>query len=396
MSSAPVFQYSSPDPRMAPLLAQYPPTLFNTTLFQSVELAHRYVQDWTIRLLHELALSPCLDVWRSAMALAELRRFHPRFRGALAWLLEFAAANGLIALDDGAGEHRYRLGEALYTPELAGLRSAGIRIDPANAATLDLLDAAAAAYPKVAAGALSGEQALSGIAQANLWLNYFNNANPPYAVNNWIAAHGAAQRLAGQSRFTLLEVGAGAASGSEALLRVLAERGRLSALAGFYISEPNPLLRRLGERRLRKRYPALPLHFLALDIDQPWRGQGVPTAVDLVYAVNALHVAHDLPFSLGEARAILLGDGWLVAGECLRPAPGHPIYVEIIFQLLESFTNVRCDPLLRPNCGFLTPEQWRASFRHAGFQTVEIEPDLDRLRALYPRFYSGAVCGRSS
>ncbi|MFO1351299.1 MAG: hypothetical protein U1F68_11765 [Gammaproteobacteria bacterium] len=394
MSSAPVFQYSSPDPRMAPLLAQYPPTLFNTTLFQSVELAHRYVQDWTIRLLHELALSPCLDVWRSAMALAELRRFHPRFRGALAWLLEFAAANGLIALDDGAGEHRYRLGEALYTPELAGLRSAGIRIDPANAATLDLLDAAAAAYPKVAAGALSGEQALSGIAQANLWLNYFNNANPPYAVNNWIAAHGAAQRLAGQSRFTLLEVGAGAASGSEALLRVLAERGPLRARR-FTSTNRIRCCAGWANGGCANAIPPYPCTSWRWISTSPGAARAYPRR--WIWCMRSTPcTSRDLPFSLGEARAILLGDGWLVAGECLRPAPGHPIYVEIIFQLLESFTNVRCDPLLRPNCGFLTPEQWRASFRHAGFQTVEIEPDLDRLRALYPRFYSGAVCGRSS
>jgi len=32
--------------------------------------------------------------------------------------------------------------------------------------------------------------------------------------------------------------------------------------------------------------------------------------------------------------------------------------------------------------------------RHAGFSQVSIEPDVFTIREIYPRFYTGAVCGR--
>jgi hypothetical protein len=52
------------------------------------------------------------------------------------------------------------------------------------------------------------------------------------------------------------------------------------------------------------------------------------------------------------------------------------------------------DPEIRPNPGFLTTDQWRRVFTHAGFERVEVTPDLDRIREIYPHFFTGAICGR--
>ena len=71
-------------------------------------------------------------------------------------------------------------------------------------------------------------------------------------------------------------------------------------------------------------------------------------------------------------------DGWLVIGECVRPYDNQPIYPELMFQILDSFTNVQTDPEVRPNPGFLTAEQWRRAFTRAGFERVEVAPDIDQ------------------
>jgi len=84
-----------------------------------------------------------------------------------------------------------------------------------------------------------------------------------------------------------------------------------------------------------------------------------------------------------------------VIGECLRPYINQPIYPELMFQILESFTNVQIDPEVRPNPGFLTAEQWRCAFTRAGFQRVEVAPDIDRIREIYPHFFTGAICGQN-
>jgi len=108
-----------------------------------------------------------------------------------------------------------------------------------------------------------------------------------------------------------------------------------------------------------------------------------------------MHISNDLLFSLMEARSALAHDGWLVIGECLRPYPNQPIYPELMFQILESFTNVQMDPEIRPNPGFLTAEQWRRAFTRAGFQRAEVAPNIDRIREIYPHFFTGAICGQN-
>jgi len=109
-----------------------------------------------------------------------------------------------------------------------------------------------------------------------------------------------------------------------------------------------------------------------------------------------MHISKHLLFSLKEARSTLAADGWLVIGECVRPYDNQPMYPELMFQILDSFTNVETDPEIRPNPGFLTAEQWRRAFLRAGFTRAEIAPDIERIREIYPHFFTGAICGQTT
>jgi hypothetical protein len=100
-------------------------------------------------------------------------------------------------------------------------------------------------------------------------------------------------------------------------------------------------------------------------------------------------------FSLSEARSALATDGWLVIGECVRPYDNQPIYPELMFQILDSFTNVETDPEVRPNPGFLTAEQWRRALSRADFTHTKVAPDIDRIREIYPHFFTGAISGQN-
>jgi SAM-dependent methyltransferase len=273
----------------------------------------------------------------------------------------------------------------------------GLAISPANAATLDLLDHVTSLYPAVARGEQSGDQSVIGPQGIGLWLNYFNNDNLTYAVNNWVSAVVAANRLSTRPRLRILEVGAGSGSASEALLRCFVERGSLPQIERYLMTEPNAFFRRRGQRELAKQYPDLPLEWSALDINSPWDTQGIASGqFDLVYAVNVLHISKDLLFTLNQARSALKDNGWLVIGECLRPNANQPIYPELMFQILESFTDVQTDPEFRPNPGFLTANHWRRAFTRAGFQNVEVAPDIDGIREIYPHFFTGAICAKNT
>lgn len=383
-----------PDPRLAGLLAEYPAELFNERLYQSVELTDRYCLELTIAILQHLGVNSNLQDWRSAEQICQDFQFTPRFLVCLNWLLERLAAPQLLLRQEIDGNRHYRLADTWRQPEPEMIYSLAVNRDPSIAATLDLLKVAADAYPMVAKGEISGEELILGSHHIDLWLAYFQNRNPSYAVNNWVSAIASSRRLADKPRFNILEVGAGAGSGTEALLTVLTEHDLIDRLEHYLVTEPGAFLRRRCERYLKTRFKHLPLEFRSLDIDKPWAEQGVRKAdYDLVYAVNTLHIADDLLFSLGEARNSLATGGWLVAGECLRPFPNQQIYIELVFQLLDSFINVSTDPVLRPNPGFLTAQQWYSAFTAAGFEQVQITPDQERIRQIYPRFFIGAICG---
>jgi SAM-dependent methyltransferase len=393
--AAPVFNRHPRDPRLARWLEDYPPSLFNERLYQSIELMERYSIDLAIDLLGRLNALEQLDRPRTAGDLCDTLSFPKRFQSTLSWLLERLVETGCIEIQTENAERAYRLLSFPWQPQCADLRAIALEIDGANTSTLDLLDYAASLYPLVAAGKQSGEQGLFLPQGISLWLNYFHNNNLTYAVNNWLGAVVATNYLATRSRFRILEIGAGAGSASEILLRYLNERGLLSGLERYLITEPNAFFRRRGQRQLSLQYPNVPIEWGTLDMNLPWETQGIARGeFDLVYGVNVLHVAKDLLFSLGQARDALAPDGRLIISECVRPYLNQPMYPELVFQILDSFTDVDIDPEFRPNPGFLTADHWRRAFRRGGFEHTEVKPAVDGIREIYPHFFTGAICGQ--
>src|SRR5438105_8738660 len=217
----------------------------------------RYSIDLAIDLLGRLNIFEQLDRSRSASDLCNTFSFPTRFRSTLGWLLERLVETGCIGIETENSERSYRLLWSPWQPQCAELRAIALEIDGANASTLDLLDYAASLYPLVAGGKQNGEQGLFLPQGITLWLNYFHNNNLTYAVNNWLGAVVAANNLASRSSFRILEIGAGAGSGSEILLRSLNERGLLPGLQRYLISEPNAFFRRRSQRELGPRYSDL-------------------------------------------------------------------------------------------------------------------------------------------
>lgn len=393
------------DPALYDHLGEIPESLVSERVYWSVELVERYAREWAVDLAHELSVPEHLaaagDRGATAAELAASLAFATGFRQPLAWLLQELTGLGALhaigppSLAEG---RRFRLSGELRAPRRDAVREAALEHDPGNAPFLDLLDLAGRTWPRVAAGEVQGERALLGPEHLALWTRYFSNDNPAYALNNRFAAVAAVRRLPpGGSPARILEVGAGAGGATVALLEALEEGPGVEAVERYRLTEPAALLRRRGAREVAVRWPDLPLEAAALDVDLPWAEQGAePASADLVFGVNVFHVADDLARTLAEARATLRPGGWLVAGECLKPRPDHPVAAEMIFLLLDAFRGAKTDPDLRPAPGFLTPELWVAQLEAAGFSQVEIVPDVRVLREYYPRFATGAVCGVAS
>ena len=310
----------------------------------------------------------------------------------LDWMLRLLAARGLLEeLGEGAAR-RYRSRGPFPTLDPAPVRAEQLRSESTWKPAYVLAETVAKDYPAFLRGEVTGEEVLFSPRRLRLWIDYFSNEHGLYVVNNRLGALAVAQWLP-RSNGVILELGGGLGSGAQALLERLEGADRLGAIAEYRFTEFVPAFLRRGEHALRAGSPRLaPLTFGSLDMNRAFGDQGVtPASIALVYAVNTLHVAHDLEFTLREVLRALEPGGRLVLSECVRPRPRQPIESEFVFNLTATFRLPRLDPLYRPSGGFLTPGNWKGAMEVAGFVDIRFLPDIEKVQAKAPRFIAAAI-----
>lgn len=283
---------------------------------------------------------------------------------------------------------------ALKEPDFDTVAAELAEREPGVAVAADILRTLVDEAKTFFSGEATGDEILFAPAKLPLWLKYFHNDNLLYAINNTVGAE-AVSRLVpeGGGPFEVLEIGGGCGSAAEYVLRKLGP-----AVTRYRFTEVAETFARHGERAVNAAAdPSTVVESARVDMTQPWEAQGVePGTFDVVYSVNCFHVAPDLDFVIREAVKALKPGGTVVVSECIRPTKlARPIHAEIIFDFLDSFTDVATDPVRRPTHGFLTPAAWRATFEAAGLDDVRVVPDVDAIAEQYPDFVVGAVMARA-
>jgi SAM-dependent methyltransferase len=375
----------------APLLPPSLQDLFDPHSVLSQMLFDEYVFRLTVQVVREARLDVAPRQWMTVEDRVAKAGLEPRRSVVpVEWMLRHLAARGLFERKDG----RFMTDGALPIIDAAEVIAAQTVHDACCIPSYAVAEAAARDYPAFLRGERTGEEILLAPARLPLWTRYFSNDNALYAVNNRVGA-AALETWMDVGPATILELGGGLGSGTAAVLERFSAAGRLDAVGAYRFTELVPgFLRRA--QRLADRFPGVPLTFTILDIDRPFGEQGVPPAsVSMVYAVNTLHVAHDLAFTLAEIRRALRAGGQLIISECVRPRPGQTVYPEFVFNLMETFRAPRLHAEYRPNGGFLTPEQWTAALQAAGFTDVRTFPDIARIRDVVRDFDLAAISARS-
>jgi SAM-dependent methyltransferase len=386
--------------RLAAAVARHlPPPLipvFNADIMCSHLLFDEFVHRLTVQVCAETGLAAAAQEWSGVEEIVARSGFDPdRATVAVDSMLRHLAARGVLDREDGAGGSRFRSGRGLSALDPAPVRAEQQRHDPACLPSYVLAEAAARDYPTFLRGQRSGEEILLAPTRLPLWVAYFSNDNVLYAVNNRVGAV-ALEAWMPRGGTVILEVGGGCASGTSAALERLAAAGRLGDVQAYRFTELVPAFLRRGQRILEERCSGVPgLTFQPLDMNRPFAEQGVAAgSVSIVYAVNTLHVAHDLAFTLGEVRRALAPGGQVIISECVRPFPGQTLYPEFVFNLMGTFRAPRLHPDYRPNGGFLMTEQWTHALEVAGFHDVRVLPDIGRIRDVLPTFYAAAIGAR--
>jgi SAM-dependent methyltransferase len=375
------------------MLPPYLLHVIDVSFLRSHLLYDEFVYCLVLKIIREMGLEPAIREGGSAEAIAARERLEvgPAVVP-LDWMLRFLAAHGVLEELSGAPTPEFRARGPLPTADLAAVRDEQLQHDPSWMPSYVLAETVAQDYPAFLRGAVGGEEVLFSPRRLRLWVDFFSNRNGLYAVNN-LAGAAAVERWFPWDGGLVLELGGGLGSGAIAVLERLEAAGRLGAIREYRFTELVPAFLRRGEQALRAhRAESVPIRFDTLDMNRPFEAQGIaPSSVTVVYAVNTLHVAHDLDFTLAQILRTLRPGGWLIISECVRPYPRQPIYAEFIFNLIRTFRSPRLHPVYRPNGGFLTPDQWKGAFESAGFLDTRFIPDIMRIRRQVPDFFVSAI-----
>ncbi|PYM91610.1 MAG: hypothetical protein DME04_18565 [Candidatus Rokuibacteriota bacterium] len=396
MESVRVLGVAEADEMARQLAKVLPPRIsapFTSAFVRSSTLFDEYVDGLVLSVFRAVGLTAATRQGGTADEIVARAGFEPaRARVPVEWILRRMGRRGILERSDGGGPTRFRLGAELPELDPVSVREEQRRLDPSWLPSYVLAETVAGDYPAFLRGERAGEEILFSPARLRLWVDFFSNDNGLYAVNNSVGA-GAVEEWLPQAPVTVVELGGGLGSGATAVLDALRRAGRWPGIREYRFTELVPAFLRRGQNTLQTRFPdASFLRFAPLDMNRPFGDQGVaPGSVSLVYAVNTLHVARDLDFTLQEIFHALTPGGRLVVSECVRTVPAHVIYVEFIFNLMETFRAPVLNPSYRPNGGFLTPEQWQGAMQAAGFADVQLFPDIRRLRTNFPDFCVAAV-----
>ena len=135
-----------------------------------------------------------------------------------------------------------------------------------------------------------------------------------------IDAEALARALPAARPAVVLELGGGSGSAALAVLERLARDGP-RRLERWTLTDVVPTFLRRAERAIRGTHPSWPFEFRRLDIEGDFEAQGIaPGSVDVVYAVNTVHIAQDLPHTLRQIlRSLRPGGRIVISGTTSGP-----------------------------------------------------------------------------
>lgn len=317
--------------------------------------------------------------------------FIPEAKLVLDWILIFLHQYGFLKRIEKNGIASYRYDEACRENfERKYTRPADL--DKEITPSCNLMEYVIREYPHYFKGSKTGFEIIFSSNRMTLWNDYFSNDNSGYRVYNAFGAFGVMKWFLQRDNIKLLELGGGTGSASSLLIEQLRKKNVLNNIGEYIFSDISPIFLRLGNIAIMNQAPEdFNVNLKKLDFNKSLVEQNInENSIDIVYGINALHVAVNLFKTLREIRKVIRPGGLIILSECIRSNTTEPLIQEVIFNLLEDYTNVEIDSCLRKTRGFLPYEEWINMLKAAGFRNVEIILNTDGLSSesnstIYPK-----------
>ncbi|MEM8547166.1 MAG: class I SAM-dependent methyltransferase [Pseudomonadota bacterium] len=194
-------------------------------------------------------------------------------------------------------------------------------------------------------------------------------------------------------RGRILEIGGGTGNGIRNLFKHLAAKNELERVEHFHFTDISQKFIMTTRKEIRSDYPEVSTDWRFADLNKPLAEQKVPQgAFDLIYAVNAAHVAKDIVAFLKSCKETLKPGGRILFAERIRMTERDmaPRELSLNLSVYHRTAAIRNNDYRPVHCYF-APKNWLRAFELAGFTQGEIWPDLDVLQDGFPHQYAAVV-----
>lgn len=191
-------------------------------------------------------------------------------------------------------------------------------------------------------------------------------------------------------RGEILEIGGGTGNGIRNLFAWLGKKDELDRVERYLFTDISQKFIMSTRKEIRNDYPDVKTDWRFADLNVPLSEQKIPeNSVDLIYAVNAAHVAKDIVGFLKSCRATLRPGGRVLFAERIRQTARDmaPRELSLNLSIYHRTAAIR-NADYRPMHCYLSPDNWLKVFSEAGFSEGEIWPDLDNMANHFPDHYA--------
>ncbi len=191
----------------------------------------------------------------------------------------------------------------------------------------------------------------------------------------------------------ILEIGGGTGNGIRNLLELLDKKGELDRVNRYTFTDISQKFIMSTRHEILANYPSLKTEWRFVDLNVPINKQQIEDeSVDLIYAVNAAHVAKDIVAFLKSCRETLRPGGRVVFSERIRLDPMDMAPRELTLNLsIYHRTAAYRNSTYRPMHCYLSTENWMHVLHLAGFSEAECCPELEELQDSFPDQYAAVV-----
>ncbi|HEX7026832.1 MAG TPA: class I SAM-dependent methyltransferase [Gammaproteobacteria bacterium] len=219
------------------------------------------------------------------------------------------------------------------------------------------------------------------------------NTDPLQDVHGIMGARAVDDVFAGG---VILEVGGGTGNGIRNILDYLNEQDHLDRLERFIFTDISMPFILSTRHEIRQRYPHVVTDWRHLDINKPFGIQKIsPGSVDLVYGVNAAHIARHTVKFIEECKRVLKPGGAIVFSERVRMKDREMAPREIALNLSRYHRTAAIrDPEFRPMHAYLSVSNWLRAFELTGIDEVDIWPDIANLAESFPDQYAAIIVAK--